>query len=119
MRLATLASVLVIIAIMFTVVSSVMGAVSTDVDPDREYDVTGPEYRLLDVFLFSAPVVLWLLYMRMANHFSHSSSAGGTRLDTPGKAIDRYKRQYVEGELSLDEFEDRVYQTIPVEVEEP
>lgn len=43
-----------------------------------------------------------------------AKSSTNSRLDTPEKAIEREKERYVDGEINLETFEDRVYQKIPI-----
>lgn len=38
-----------------------------------------------------------------------------SRFDTPEKAINREKLRYIDGEITLDQYEDRVYQITPVD----
>lgn len=79
-------------------------------EADRE--VTSPEYKypLLDV-VFVVLVISTILSVISVLHRPQPTNS--KKVDP----VDRYKEQYVEGDLTLEEFEDRVYRVVEVEVE--
>ena len=68
-------------------------------------------WPLIPPTLFLTWAILYILHSARKS----AMSGGRNRFDTPEKAIAREKRRFVEGEITLSEFEDRVYQKIPVE----